>query len=144
MAYEGLGTPKAKISEVMSVVCAGEGVTFDDMRSASRKKSLAHPRQLAMALCREMTGQSYPGIARYFGDRDHTTLIYAVRKVASLEMCSPPMARKLDEYRQQIAKIVTDRLAALGGCSTQWTPPPVGRTSMLRPTSVVVTMGMAA
>lgn len=141
MTY-GLGKSNARISEVMSVVCEGERVTIADLKSASRKRSLAYPRQYAMALCRELTGHSYPSIGHHFGDRDHTTALYAFRKVAALEGCSPPLARKLDEYRQKIAALVTDRIAAMGGCSSTWEPP--SAMSMLRPTSVTVSMEMAA
>ena len=110
---------------------------------ARRKAMLAYPRQIAMGLCRELTGHSYPSIGHHFGDRDHTTCLYAYRKIAALEQCSPPLARKLDEYREKIAELVHERLVALGGCSSTWSPPPPS-TSMLRPTSTVVRLEFAA
>lgn len=139
----GLGTSNARISEVLSVVCAGERVTLADMRSKSRRRCLAIPRQYAMRLARELTGHSYPSLGKYFGDRDHTTILHGDRKIKTLEACSPPTAEKLAGYRRQVAALVTERLAALGGCSSQWSPPP-SEMPMLRPTVTTVTMGMAA
>lgn len=138
----GLGTTKARISEVMSVCCAAYGLTVEELKSASRRKALAIPRQKAMALCREMTGHSYPSIARHFGNRHHTTAIYAVEKLAALEACSPPLARELDEQRAKIRDLVADRVAAMGGCSSQWSPPP--EMSMLRPTSLTAHLELVA
>ena len=144
MAF-GLGKQTARIAEVMSVVCEGERVTVDDLKSASRKVALVYPRQIAIRLCRELTGHSYPSIGHHFGGRDHTTALHAYRKIVSLEACNPPLAQKLDEYRAKIKALVNARLVALGGCSSEWSPPPpMAHTEMLRPTSIVVTMGMAA
>lgn len=145
MAFDGLGQPKAKILEVMAVVCAGEKITLAEMKSKSRKREFAYPRQLAMYLSRQLTGRSYPAIAQLMGDRDHTTILYGYRKITTQAQCSPPLAQKLDEYRRQIAVLVNERIAALGGCSSEWSPPsPMANTEMLRPTNIVVTMGMAA
>lgn len=55
-----------------------------DILSKRRNRSLARPRQLAMALCKELTNHSLPEIGDAFGGRDHTTVIHACRKVAEL------------------------------------------------------------
>lgn len=145
MAFDGLGQPKAKILEVMAVVCAGEKITLAEMKSKSRKREFAYPRQLAMYLCRQLTGRSYPAIGQHMGDRDHTTVLHGYRKVRTLVQCNPVLERKLDEYCRQVAVLVNERIVALGGCSSEWSPPsPMANTEMLRPTSIVVTMGMAA
>jgi hypothetical protein len=144
VAFDGLGQHKAKILEVMAVVCKGEGITLAEMKSKLRHRPFAIPRQYAMYLCRELTGRSYPAIGQLMGDRDHTTILFGYRKVRALEQCNPVLARKLDEYRRQIAALVTERVAALG-CSSEWAPPPPMPTmSMLKPTVTTVTMGLAA
>lgn len=51
------------------------------MTSPDRHWEVAHPRQLAMYLCRDIIGRSLPDIGRRFGNRDHTTVIHAVRAV---------------------------------------------------------------
>ena len=58
---------KVRLADVMQVVCAGEGLTLDAMKSRSRKWEYSHPRQIGMALARLTTSASYPKIAQYFG-----------------------------------------------------------------------------
>jgi chromosomal replication initiator protein len=55
-----------------------------DLLSAKRSRSLARPRQLAMALAKELTKHSLPEIGQAFGGRDHTTVLHATRKIKSL------------------------------------------------------------
>ncbi len=50
------------------------------LESASKAQSLVHPRQLAMYLCRQMTGKSLKQIGNAFGDRDHATVLYAINR----------------------------------------------------------------
>jgi chromosomal replication initiator protein len=53
------------------------------MYSKKRPASIAHPRQVAMYLAKEMTKKSLPEIGELFGGRDHTTVLHAVRKVSA-------------------------------------------------------------
>ena len=55
-----------------------------DMYSKTRTRNLARPRQIAMALAKELTNQSLPEIGESFGGRDHTTVLHACRKVVEL------------------------------------------------------------
>ena len=55
-----------------------------DLTSKRRSRSIVRPRQIAMALARELTNRSFPEIGTAFGDRDHTTVLYACRKVEKL------------------------------------------------------------
>jgi len=55
-----------------------------DLLSKKRTRSIARPRQLAMALAKELTNHSLPEIGDAFGGRDHTTVLHACRKVAEL------------------------------------------------------------
>jgi chromosomal replication initiator protein len=66
----------------------------EEIRSQSRRRPLVWARQAAMYLSRELTDSSFPEIARFFGDRDHTTVIHAYRKVVSL------MGEKKQIYEQ--------------------------------------------
>lgn len=56
-------------------------VSKSDIEGASKARSVVYPRQIAMYLCRELTGKSFPQIAKCFGDRDHTTVMYGYRKI---------------------------------------------------------------
>jgi chromosomal replication initiator protein len=59
-------------------------VRVSDLLSKKRTRSIARPRQIAMALAKELTGHSLPEIGDAFGGRDHTTVLHATRKVAEL------------------------------------------------------------
>jgi chromosomal replication initiator protein len=55
-----------------------------DLLSKRRSRSIARPRQLAMALAKELTNHSLPEIGDAFGGRDHTTVLHACRRIAEL------------------------------------------------------------
>jgi len=54
------------------------------LTSKRRSRSIARPRQLAMALAKELTSHSLPEIGDAFGGRDHTTVLHACRKIKEL------------------------------------------------------------
>ena len=59
-------------------------IRLADLLSKRRNRSVARPRQMAMALCKELTSHSLPEIGDAFGGRDHTTVLHACRKIADL------------------------------------------------------------
>lgn len=59
-------------------------IRSSDLLSSKRSRTIARPRQIAMALAKELTNHSLPEIGEAFGGRDHTTVLYATRKVAEL------------------------------------------------------------
>lgn len=59
-------------------------LTTEDLYGSSRSQSIALARQIAMYLCREMTSLSLPKIGQLFGNRDHTTVMYANKKISEL------------------------------------------------------------
>jgi chromosomal replication initiator protein len=66
---------------IMAVVAEFFGVTIDDLCGPGKTKHVAHSRQIAMYLCRELTDLSLPRIGQTFGGRDHTTVMHADRKI---------------------------------------------------------------
>ena len=66
---------------IKEVVGAQFNVKFDDFSSKKRTKDIAYPRQIAMYLCKEMMDMSLSKIGEEFGDRDHTTVIHACKKI---------------------------------------------------------------
>ena len=56
-----------------------------DLHSKTRTRSIARPRQVAMALAKELTNHSLPEIGSAFGGRDHTTVLHACRKIEELK-----------------------------------------------------------
>jgi hypothetical protein len=75
-----LPAAKLTIADIIHAVCVESGVRRLDLISQRRTKNLVLPRHIAMALCRELTGLSYPTIGRRFGGRDHTTVMHAADK----------------------------------------------------------------
>ena len=78
------------------------GFSKEELIGGSRRRPLVTARQVAMYIFRELTDLSYPGIAREFGGRDHTTVIHAVEKIKGL------MAERREIYDQ-----VTSLISAL-------------------------------
>ena len=54
------------------------------MHSNRRSRNIVRPRQIAMYLAKNLTNCSYPQIGSRFGDRDHTTVMHAVRKIEDM------------------------------------------------------------
>ena len=75
---------KVNIEEIQKKVAQHFNIKVSDMSSARRSRTVARPRQVAMYLSKNLTSRSLPEIGRRFGNRDHTTVIHAVRKVEEL------------------------------------------------------------
>lgn len=102
---------KPKIAEIKKVVSRFYDVSIEDMDGECRKRVFAFPRQIAASLAREMTGCSYPVIARHFGDRNHVTILLAHRKINKLEQRDTVLAGELAALRKGIAEAVSARAA---------------------------------
>jgi hypothetical protein len=72
------------VAHIQKVVAHYFGVPVREMTSARRSREVARPRQVAMYLARELTPFSLPMIGKLFGNRDHTTVIHALRVVEGL------------------------------------------------------------
>ncbi|EPE75835.1 chromosomal replication initiation protein [Pasteurella multocida 1500C] len=72
------------VENIQKVVAEYYRIKVSDLKGKSRSRSIARPRQLAMALSKELTNRSLPEIGKNFGDKDHTTVLHACRKIAEL------------------------------------------------------------
>jgi chromosomal replication initiator protein len=72
------------ISNIQKVVVEYYKIRMSDLSSARRSRTITRPRQIAMALAKELTSHSLPEIGEAFGGRDHTTVLHACRKVKEL------------------------------------------------------------
>jgi len=136
----GLG--RARIDEVKTVVAAMAGLSKADLESKSRKRRVAIPRQKAIALAYELTGHSYPSLGRSFGGRDHTTCLFAVRKIRALEPHDEKLSAELDECRARIARLVSERVGKFMttyATSSDWSPPPPA-AHLVKPDTVVMSI----
>ena len=84
------------IDNIQKTVVDYYKIRLADLLSKKRNRSLARPRQLAMALAKELTNHSLPEIGDAFGGRDHTTVLHACRKVEELRELHPDIK---DDYR---------------------------------------------
>lgn len=84
------------IENIQKTVAEYFKIRLADMHSKKRTRSLTRPRQMAMALAKELTTHSLPEIADAFGGRDHTTVLHASRKIKELISSDPKLA---EDYR---------------------------------------------
>ena len=80
------------IENIQKTVAEYYKIRVADIHSKRRNRSITRPRQLAMALCKELTNHSLPEIGDAFGGRDHTTVLHACRKIAELREGDQRMA----------------------------------------------------
>jgi chromosomal replication initiator protein len=80
------------IDNIQKTVAEYYKIRMSDLLSKRRNRSIARPRQMAMALAKELTQQSLPEIGDAFGGRDHTTVLHACRKIAELKELSAEVA----------------------------------------------------
>ena len=81
---------------IQKTVASFFNIKVADMKSKKRKKIISFPRQIAMYLTRELTGDSYPEIGHKFGGRDHSTVIHAVTKITELMEKDPYTKNTVD------------------------------------------------
>jgi len=88
---------KRKVAEYYKIKVA-------DLMSKRRNRSVARPRQVAMALAKELTRHSLPEIGDAFGGRDHTTVLHACRKIKELRDVSPDIS---EDYQNLLRALTT-------------------------------------
>ena len=74
------------------------------MTSRRRPANLAFPRQVAMYLAKTLTLRSLPEIGRRFGDRDHTTVLHAIRKIDKEVGENPRLKDEIEELKRQLSR----------------------------------------
>jgi chromosomal replication initiator protein len=79
-----LNSRQVSVEGIQKTVAEYFKIKMSDMHSKKRSRNIARPRQVAMALAKELTQMSLPEIGEAFGNRDHTTVLHACRTVAAL------------------------------------------------------------
>ncbi|MBI2878949.1 MAG: chromosomal replication initiator protein DnaA, partial [Candidatus Rokubacteria bacterium] len=85
------------IEQIQRRVAEAFGVKPVDLRSATRTRAVAFPRQIAMYLVRQLTHASLAEIGQNFGGKDHTTVLYAVEKIQGVLQEDPKFRRTVDQ-----------------------------------------------
>ncbi len=75
---------RIKIDDILRIISKHFGVNRTELLSSRRNRSIVRPRQIGMYLAKNLTSRSLPEIGRRFGNRDHTTVLHAIRKVEQL------------------------------------------------------------
>src|SRR5947199_1301186 len=81
-----LNSRQVSVEGIQKTVAEYFKIKISDMHSKRRSRNVARPRQVAMALAKDLTQMSLPEIGEAFGNRDHTTVLHACRTIASLRV----------------------------------------------------------
>ena len=92
------------MEDIQEAVAAWFHIKIADLKSRRRSKTLVHPRQIAMYLCRELTDSSFPEIGRLFGGKDHTTIIHACRQITKVKDGDATLNATLESLREEILR----------------------------------------
>ena len=95
--------PTTTVERIQNVVCNHFHVAPGDMLSKVRHRSVSRARHIAMFLCRQRLKCSYPEIGRAFANRDHTTVMSAVRKVEALREHDPEVRAHLEAIERRLS-----------------------------------------
>ena len=90
------------VESIQNMVAAHFNLDIQEMLSARRSRSLARPRQIAMYLAKQYTTNSLPDIGRKFSNRDHTTVIHAVKKIEELIKNNNEIKQNIGEIKKKL------------------------------------------
>jgi chromosomal replication initiator protein len=93
---------EASVDDIQRVVCHHFKLRTNDLLSKDRHKSIAFARHVAMYLCKQRLKCSFPELGRAFGNRDHTTVMSAVRKVEALRESDPEVRAHLEAIERKL------------------------------------------
>ncbi len=91
------------VADIQNAVCRHFRLSSAELLSKDRHKSVAFARQVAMYLCRQRLKCSFPELGRAFGNRDHTTVMSAVRRVEQLRKKDPEVDAHLEAIAERLA-----------------------------------------
>ena len=94
-----LGADVITVDKIQNVVSNYYNIPLSDMLSQRRSRPLARPRQVAMYLAKKMTSRSLPEIGRRFANRDHTTVIHAVKTITRLSEQDDEMKKNISQIK---------------------------------------------
>ena len=90
------------IESIQNIVASYFNLSMQEMLSQRRSRSLARPRQIAMYLAKQYTTNSLPDIGRKFSNRDHTTVIHAVKKIQELIDKDNEVKKNITELKKKL------------------------------------------
>jgi chromosomal replication initiator protein len=100
LIHSGGDSRRIKIEDILRVVSRHFGVSKGDLLSQRRHRSVVWPRQVGMYLAKQLTQRSLPEIGRRFGNRDHTTVIHAIRKIEGELSANQRLRDELEDLKK--------------------------------------------
>ena len=94
---------RIKIEDILKVISRHFGISRGDILSQRRHRSVVWPRQIGMYLAKQLTSRSLPEIGRRFGNRDHTTVLHAIRKIEGEINGNVRLKDEIDDLKKQLA-----------------------------------------
>ena len=99
------GTPQPlDVDSILAIVASRYGCTSQDLIKKTRNTQYSLARQIAMYLCRELLGESYPSLGLIFGGRDHSTIMYAIKKIEKIQVTNKDVNMVITELTKQCKK----------------------------------------
>jgi chromosomal replication initiator protein len=98
----GIEPKRIKVEDILRIVSRHFAVSKADILSDRRHRSVVRPRQVGMYLAKQLTSRSLPEIGRRFGNRDHTTVLHAIRKIDKEIVDNPHLKEEIEELKRQL------------------------------------------
>lgn len=100
---QGIEPRRIKIEDILRIISRHFGVSKGDLLSQRRHRSVVWPRQIGMYLAKHLTQRSLPEIGRRFGNRDHTTVLHAIRKIEGQLSDNPRLRDEIEELKKLLS-----------------------------------------
>jgi chromosomal replication initiator protein len=102
LVLQGSELRRVKIEDILRAVSRQYAVSKQDILSQRRHRSVVWPRQIGMYLAKQLTSRSLPEIGRRFGDRDHTTVLHAIRKIDKELENNTRLRDEIEDLKRQL------------------------------------------
>lgn len=93
---------KNDVHRIQKIVAEEFQISVEDIRSKKRSANIAFPRQIAMYLCRKLTGESFPKLGTEFGGKDHSTVMHSVEKIENEIKVNKDLENIIDKLTKTI------------------------------------------
>jgi chromosomal replication initiator protein len=113
LAAQSLSAPATKVPivDIQWAVAHAFDLPMGDLRNRWRRGKIVRARHIAMFLARELSGRSLSAIGRMFGNRDHTSVMYACWRVRTVYLSNPGWAALIDRIRGELANAMEAPMA---------------------------------
>ena len=98
----GVEPRRIKVEDILRIVSRHYAVPRSEILSDRRHRSVVRPRQIGMYLAKQLTARSLPEIGRRFGNRDHTTVLHAIRKIDKEMSDNPRLKDEIEDLKRQL------------------------------------------